>query len=215
MNEKQRAAFESVFGEALTSQMVSEGETKTAELEATGVAYKEMQEEPVEEVVEEAVEEEKATEEEVEEVVEEVEEEEKEVEEYEEVVEETEEESKEIPLTREEVTEGFKTLIDELSEKFEAMVDTKVSAAIDELIEVVVPLAKQVKELSESDEQKIAAKVQDTPSASLSSMITQSIIGAKETHVDGRTTFAKDGPEEEEKSVVGPKVGGTTLKLWN
>ena len=215
MNEKQKEAFENVFGEGLVSQMVSLGETKTAELEATGVAYKEVAEEAVEEIVEEAVEEpveeekevEETVEEAVEEVVEEVEVEEKEVEEVEEEV-------KEIPISREEITEGFKTVISELTEKFEAMVDEKVSAAVDELVEVVVPIAQELKALKEGDEQKIARAVETAPAASLSAMMRESIIGKKENHVDGRTAYAKDGPEEAEKSQSGPVVAGTKLTLW-
>jgi hypothetical protein len=210
MNEKQREAFESVFGAELVSRMVSQGETKTAELEATGIAYKAVEEEVVEEAAVEEVEEEKEVEVAVEEVVEEVEEKVAETEVEEPVVEE-----KETPITRDEIAEGLKVIVDSLTEQFETMVEEKVSAAIDELIEVVVPLANQVKALADTDEQKIAKSVTETPTSSLSSIIQQSIIGAKESHVDGRTSLAKDGPEEAEtKEANGPKVAGTRLNLW-
>jgi hypothetical protein len=210
MNEKQREAFESVFGAELVSRMVSQGETKTAELEATGIAYKAVEEEVVEEAAVEEVEEEKEVEVAVEEVVEEVEEKVAETEVEEPVVEE-----KETPITRDEIAEGLKVIVDSLTEQFETMVEEKVSAAIDELIEVVVPLANQVKALADTDEQKIAKSVTETPTSSLSAIIQQSIIGAKESHVDGRTSLAKDGPEEAEtKEANGPKVAGTRLNLW-
>jgi hypothetical protein len=52
--------------------------------------------------------------------------------------------------------------------------------------------------LERSDEEKIAAKVAKTPSASLQAMVAQSIIGSKGkgTLVDGRTSLAKEGPDE-------------------
>lgn len=224
MNEKQKEAFEKVFGPELTAQMVSLGETKTAELEATGVEYKEVTEETV---VEEAVEEkaEDAVEEVVEEEVvetqtDETAEETEEVKETETAVEETEPETEEkqveAPVSREEITEGLKVLVEELTQKFESMVDEKVSAAVDELVEVVVPLAKQLKDMTDSEETKIAKAVQETPTSSIASIISGSIIGAKETQVDGRTTLAKDGPEEAEtKAGNGPSIAGVKLNLWN
>jgi len=216
MNEKQREAFESVFGADLVSRMVSQGETKTAELEATGVAYKAVEEEAVvEEVAEEVVEEKEveAIVEEVEEVAEEVEEKVAEVEET--VVEEPVVEEKETPITRDEIAEGMKVIVDAMTEQFETMVQEKVSAAIDELIEIVAPLANQVKALADTDEQKIAKSVTETPTSSLAAMIQSSVIGAKATHVDGRTSLAKDSPEEAEtKGTNGPKVAGVNLNLW-
>jgi hypothetical protein len=220
MNEKQQEAFESVFGKSLVAEMVSQGETKTAELEATGVAYKAVEEEVVEEAVEEVVEEvkEEAVEEAVEEVEEKAAEETVEEEVKEEVAEEVVPEEKEVeaPITREEITQGLKVFAEEMAAQFEKMVEEKVSAAVDELIEVVVPLAKQVKELSASEETKIARSVSETPASSLAAMVRGSIIGSKDTLVDGRTSLAKDGPAEEaKKEVNGPKVAGVSLNLWN
>ena len=215
MNEKQREAFEGVFGKDLVAQMLAEGETKTAELEETGVAYKAVEEvEPVveaakeEPVVEEVKEEKVVTEAAVEDVK--VAKKPDKKEEHED-----DEDEDEKAITREEIAEGFKFLADALTKQFGEMVDEKVSAAVDELVEVMVPLARQVKELTESDETKIAKSVQDTPSSSLSAMIQNNIIGAKETHVDGRTTLAKDGPEQAETKANGPTVAGMKLNLWN
>jgi len=213
MNEKQREAFEGVFGKSIVEQMVAEGETKTAELEATGVAYKALDvvDETVEEVVTEPVIEEKQAEEvAVEEVAEEI------VVEDKEIITTVEETEIVAPVSREEITEGLKVLAEEMSKQFEIMVAEKVSAAVDELIDVIVPLAKQVKAMTETDEQKIVKSVSDTPASSLAAMIQSSIIGAKETQVDGRTTLAKDGPEETEtkSDKNGPNVAGVSLNLW-
>lgn len=84
-------------------------------------------------------------------------------------------------MTKEEATAGFMALAGVIKEQREAM----------------VTLAEAVKELIKSDEQKIAEKAAATPKASIADMI-GSVIGLKETRIDGRTKLAKEGPEETE-----------------
>ena len=84
-------------------------------------------------------------------------------------------------MTKEEAAAGFMVLAEVIKEQRDAM----------------VTLAKAVKELTKSDEQKIAEKAAATPKASIADMI-GSVIGLSETRIDGRTKLAKDGPEETE-----------------
>jgi uncharacterized coiled-coil protein SlyX len=61
-----------------------------------------------------------------------------------------------------------------------------------------------------SDEDKIAAKAADTPTASLSSMVYNSIVGKDSARVDGRERYAKDGPHEAEAE----EAPGPFFKQW-
>jgi hypothetical protein len=63
------------------------------------------------------------------------------------------------------------------------------------LTEAVESQGKELKALQKSEEEKIKETVANTPAASLFEQI-GSVIGSKETYVDGRTTLGKAGPKE-------------------
>jgi len=69
--------------------------------------------------------------------------------------------------------------------------------AVKSVIERVNAIDASLKTLAETDEKKIEEKIELTPKESLKA-IAESVIGKKETEVDGRTKLAKDGPEEAE-----------------
>lgn len=234
VDSKQREEWEKVFGAEFVDKITSTGETKTTILEQTGVEFKgETVEEKAEETVEEPVQEEAKEEtqqEETEQVVEEPEAEAKEestveesVVEEPEVKEEAKEEPVEAPITRQEIVDAMKAAFTQMKEELLAAVEENTTKAVDEklegaiegIIEIVTPIAQKVAELSTSEESRIAAKAQETPSASLQSMFMKSIIG-EETRIDGRSSLAKDGPQEtDSKDANLPTVGGVPLKLWN
>ena len=71
--------------------------------------------------------------------------------------------------------------------------------------EMVSGLESRVKELEveiaglkQTDAEKISEVKEDTPTDSLISMISQRVIGSESARVDGRTSLAKEGPEETE-----------------
>lgn len=218
VDDKQREEWEKVFGSEFVDKITSTGETKTAILEQTGVDFKG---EIVDEVEEEVLEEE-TTEEAVETPEEEVKEEP--VEEVEEAAEEevAEEEVKEDPISRQEIIDALKAgfgqmreeLLAAVEESTEKAVEQKLEGAVDGIIEIITPIAQKVAELAASDEQKIVSKVAEVPAASLQSMLMKSLI-SDETRIDGRSSLAKDGPEEtDSKDATGPEVGGVKLNLW-
>jgi hypothetical protein len=63
------------------------------------------------------------------------------------------------------------------------------------LTEAVESQGKELKALQKSEEEKIKETVANTPAASLFEQI-GSVIGSKDTYVDGRTTLGKAGPKE-------------------
>jgi hypothetical protein len=73
---------------------------------------------------------------------------------------------------------------------------------ITELQGVVKGLKEEVEQLKQTDEQKIAEKTVNTPSASLQSLIEETLgdgsIFSKATEVDGRTKLARSKPEQAE-----------------
>lgn len=96
--------------------------------------------------------------------------------------------------TRTEVAEAFGTILGELQ------------VQMSELTEEVGKLAKELNTLKETDEDKIATAASNVPAASLAEMLAKSVIGRRETAVDGRTTLGKDKPKEA-KSTEDPRVG--------
>lgn len=80
------------------------------------------------------------------------------------------------PLTREEVA-------------------ATIGAVVKPLIEEMKEIANLVKELTKTDEAKIAEKAVMTPAASLEALVVESIFG-KATAVDGRSSLAKSKPVE-------------------
>lgn len=102
----------------------------------------------------------------------------------------------------------------------------KINDALNQLSTEVVALREendalkaQLKEMSEkvgqlaaSDEEKVTAKMAETPLAGLASLINfDSIVGRKETHVDGRSSLAKSGPAERES---GGAANGLFIEKW-
>lgn len=84
-------------------------------------------------------------------------------------------------VTREEVGEALFTLQDQIKE----------------MADVIGSLTKEIKELRMTDEEKIAAIKEVTPTRSLSDMLRNSNpIGQESTRVKGSTTLGKDGPKE-------------------
>lgn len=83
-----------------------------------------------------------------------------------------------------------------LSEIAEAIKEVlaPLQTALTEQAAQISALQDQVKELTRTDEEKIADKAAGVPQASLSSMLVQRIIGNDATRVDGRTSFAKQKP---------------------
>jgi hypothetical protein len=208
MDEKRRAEWEGVFGKPLVDAIVETGETKTAELENAGVEFKgeQVETEPEETTAE--------TPEETKDVVDETEN----VETVETPKEETPEEVKEdvpLPITRDEIKEVLREIVSALRDEFRAETTKQVEETVDGLNEILVPLAQKVNELAQAEEAKIAKQVVEIPTASRQTFV-QSILGSKETHVDGRTKYGRDKPEEaEESNGNGPTVQGVGLKLWN
>lgn len=75
----------------------------------------------------------------------------------------------------------------------EAIVET-----VQPIAEAVTAIAEGMKELRKSDEAKIAEVSADIPAASIGAIIAKqwSVIGTDKAKVDGRTSEAKDGPDE-------------------
>jgi hypothetical protein len=57
-------------------------------------------------------------------------------------------------------------------------------------------LSNEIKSIKVTDEEKIAEKAARTPLASLTALMTESVIGKERASVDGRTVLANDSPKE-------------------
>ena len=101
----------------------------------------------------------------------------------EEAVAETESKEVEYP-TRQEVADAFATVVSPLVE------------GLQELKAQFESLTKELNELKQGDEEKIEKAVKDSTPASLSAMLTKSIIGDGSTLLDGRSSLAKSKPKE-------------------
>lgn len=215
MDAKKREAWAKEFGAEFVDTILQVGETKTAALEQSvefkEVAVEEVQEEVVSEETE--VKEEPVEEEPVQEVKEESVEEIEFTEEADTTEKEVSEEPTEPPISRKELAEALKMVVQELTDRFEKKISNEIETTVDAMVEVITPLSNQVKALAQTDEQKIAQQAQSVPTASLTAMVKENLFG-DETRLDGRTTLAKDGPQEAEKKADGPVVAGTRLKLW-
>ena len=86
-------------------------------------------------------------------------------------------------------------------------VATAIGETVQPISDAVTAIAASIGELKKSDETKIAEVAADIPAASIGAIIAKnfSVIGTEKAKVDGRTTEAKDGPEETEptKAVTG------------
>lgn len=94
-------------------------------------------------------------------------------------------EYKEAP-TRQEVAEAVSSILVPVIEK------------VDGITEAINAINKDIESLQKSDEEKISNVAKDTPTASLQSMLLNSVIGKDETSIDGRKKLAKSKPKETE-----------------
>ena len=81
----------------------------------------------------------------------------------------------------------------EVAEALQALTDQ-----VGAIAEQVGEFGKALKELQESEEERIAKAVELTPAASFLEIVTSSAIGQKAALVDGRTKLAKAAPKETE-----------------
>lgn len=86
--------------------------------------------------------------------------------------------------TREEIADAFGTVLGEMR------------GQIDVLANAVVELTKELNTIKKTDEEKIVNAVKDVPAASLSALLSRSIVGQSEAVVDGRSSLGKDKPKE-------------------
>lgn len=107
------------------------------------------------------------------------------------------EKSKEMDEFTEAVGEGFKAVI----ESYKAE-NTEIATALTALANAVKGIQEEIQALSRTDEEKIAEKAADTPAASLREIVGRAI-GDPSTRVDGRKTYAKDGPKQAQPVIDG------------
>ena len=87
---------------------------------------------------------------------------------------------------------------------------TDLAGSVKALSDIVTVIKTDVDTLKQSDESKIAEKTQDTPRASLADLVRMSVIGEDSpARIDGRTTLAKDGPQETEPDL--PTISGISF----
>jgi hypothetical protein len=180
MEQKQVDALSNLgIDDELIKAIVETGDEETKTLEDAGVARKEVESDEKEVVAEVEVSDE------AEEVLVETIEVEAEVP-AEKVEDEGIKEEVEEPeyVTREEVKEGFGAL----------------ASVLREIMGKQDSIETSIKSLERTDDEKFEEKVELTPKASLKDHV-ESVIGKDETKVDGRSTLAKDGPEEKEAAV--------------
>ena len=105
------------------------------------------------------------------------------------------EEVAEIPKSEEE-DEGAKDYLtqDDVEPAFSALAESIVSIK-NEIFERMDSIDTSLKALTETDDEKFKKQIELTPKESLKATV-ESVIGRKETQVDGRTALGKDGPEE-------------------
>lgn len=74
-----------------------------------------------------------------------------------------------------------------------------IMAQMQQLAQAVLGLQDTVKELSKTDEAKIAEKAASTPRASIEALVAEKLGGglfSKDTQIDGRSALAKQGPKQ-------------------
>ena len=160
-------------------EMVAEAEVEDAAVAPEEETHVELQEESPELI--EAKAEAKAQAEPLQEESPELSKEETEVEEV------TEVKSDEPAVTREELADVFAALIKSNQE------------AVSSLESRIAELEVEIKQLKKTDVEKIAEIKEQTPTDSLSSLIRSRIVGDEDARVDGRTSLAKEGPEETQR----------------
>ena len=88
------------------------------------------------------------------------------------------------PPTREEIADAFGVIFNDMKGLIE-VVSERLSA-----------LESTVKELKETDDEKVAKAAWNVPTASLGALLSQRVVGKPEAVVDGRSSLAKSKPKE-------------------
>ena len=102
----------------------------------------------------------------------------------------SEKEGEDKPLTRDEIAEAMNAVVGIFND------------GIKDIGARLGDIEAQVKELQVVDQAKVKERVDQIPTDSLIDMITVNVIGRPDAYVDGRTTLAKEGPEETEVPAV-------------
>lgn len=98
--------------------------------------------------------------------------------------------------------------------EYREAVEDVISGLVEHFTKQISDLQSEVKELSgrqaqveRDDEVKMANMIQQTPAASLRARF-ESAIGQEDTKVDGRSSYAKDAPRENQSEIAGPTPVG-------
>lgn len=102
--------------------------------------------------------------------------------------------------TRKEVVESFAGILTAQEERVNQRVEG-LETAVKSLTEQVGTLVKALAEKEKSTTEAAQDAIKSTPMASLAALLTPSVIGAKETQVDGRSDLAKSKPKETSPTV--------------
>lgn len=106
----------------------------------------------------------------------------------------------------EEVVADVEEVVEEGAEVVPEATDSsmeEMTSVLGQAITAIVGVSKQLdemreelNELKELEAERFARKAVSTPLASLAELLNKSVIGNVEAKIDGRTTLAKDAPEE-------------------
>jgi hypothetical protein len=91
---------------------------------------------------------------------------------------------------------------------------TEITGRIGALAEQMGEFGKALKELKESEDERIAKAAMETPAASLLDIVRGSVIGSDATLVDGRTKLAKAGPKETEPNAEKAGAAGIVRGIF-
>ena len=92
---------------------------------------------------------------------------------------------------------------------------TALTAQMDTISGQLDAFGKALKELQESEEERIAKAAELTPAASLLEIVTSSAIGQQAALVDGRTKLAKAAPKETEPTAKKDGAIGTIGQIFD
>ncbi|MHA2163944.1 MAG: hypothetical protein ACXABF_16130, partial [Candidatus Thorarchaeota archaeon] len=82
------------------------------------------------------------------------------------------------------------------------------AGVLNKLMDRMDSIETSIKSLEKDDEEKFSEMLEETPKESLKDHV-ESVIGSKDTLVDGRSTLAKSGPEETKEKT--PLVTGVPI----
>jgi len=106
------------------------------------------------------------------------------------------------PAPEPEVKQADSITREEIADVLAAVIKSN-EEAVASLESRVKELEVEISTLKKSDEEKIVEMKEETPSDSLASLLSARVIGSDAARIDGRTSLAKDGPEEKESSSAG------------